>query len=247
MRAYVGRRHNDWDQRLGMVEFVYNNVVHSSTGFTPFYLCYGRHPVNPANLLAGAETKNVTAEDWIETLSKDLLQARGNLAKAQERQKRYADKKRRPLQISVGDEVLLSTKYLNIAGAGPCHKFGPLYIGPFKVMETYSNAYKLELPEHIRVHPIFHVSQLKLYRAPTDTTRRSQPPEVVISTDGHEEYFVDEIVNHRVRKRGRRITKEYLVFWEGFPAHEATWEPEANLQNAPEKLAEYYGRIEDNA
>ena len=73
MRAYVGRRYNDWDKRLSMVEFVYNNVVHSSIGFTPFYLCYGRHPVNPANLLAGVDTRNVAAEDWMATLSKDLL------------------------------------------------------------------------------------------------------------------------------------------------------------------------------
>ena len=93
MRAFVGRRPNDWDQRLSMVEFVYNNAVHSSIGFTPFYLCYGQHPVNPANLLAGAETKNATAEDWMETLYKDLLQARENLMKAQERQKKYADKR----------------------------------------------------------------------------------------------------------------------------------------------------------
>ena len=56
------------------------------------------------------------AEDWMTTLSKDLLQARENLQKAQERQKRYADKKRRHLELHVGDEVLLSTKYLNIAG-----------------------------------------------------------------------------------------------------------------------------------
>ena len=41
--------------------------------------------------------------------------------------------------------------------------------------------------------------------------------------------------------------KEFLVFWEGYPAHDATWEPEDNLQNAQEKLAEYYGRIEHNA
>ena len=147
MRAFVGRRHNDWDQRLSMVEFVYNNVVHSSTGFTPFYLCYGRHPVNPANLLVGATTKNVTAEDWMETLSTDLLQARENLKKAQERQKKYADKKKRPLELRVGDQVLLSTKYLNIPGAGPSHKFGPLYIGPFKIVECYTTAYQLELPE----------------------------------------------------------------------------------------------------
>jgi len=86
-----------------------------------------------------------------------------------------------------------------------------------------------------------------LYQAPKDARRRSQPPEAITSTDGHVEYFVEEIVNHRVRKSGRRIVKEYLVFWEGYPAHEATWEPEDNLQNAQEKLKENYGRIEDNA
>ena len=41
MRAYVGRQHNNWDQWLSMVGFVCNNIVHSSTGFMPFYLCYG--------------------------------------------------------------------------------------------------------------------------------------------------------------------------------------------------------------
>ena len=52
LRAYVGKRQNDWDERLGMVEFAYNNSVHSSFGYTPFYLCYGRHPVSPINLVS---------------------------------------------------------------------------------------------------------------------------------------------------------------------------------------------------
>ena len=33
LRAYVGKRQNDWDERLGMIEFAYNNFVHSSSGY----------------------------------------------------------------------------------------------------------------------------------------------------------------------------------------------------------------------
>ena len=37
MRAYMGRRQNYWDERLGMIGYAYNNSVHSSSGYSPFY------------------------------------------------------------------------------------------------------------------------------------------------------------------------------------------------------------------
>ena len=75
LQAYVGKRQNDWDERLGIVEFTYNNTVHSSTGFTPFYLCYGRHPMNPVNLLIQVETENEATDEFIGQLCKDVDQA----------------------------------------------------------------------------------------------------------------------------------------------------------------------------
>ena len=175
-------------------------------------------------------------------------QAIQNLKNAQEQQKKYADKKRRDVEFNIGDEVLLSTRNLTpMMTTGGSHKLGALYIGPFKVIEKFTSSYRLELPEHMKIHPVFHVSQLKLYRVPEESRRRHHRPEPVITAEGNEEYVVEEIVNHRTRKRGRKTTTEYLVFWEGYPAHEATWEPEGNLENAPEKVAEYYRRIEVNA
>ena len=45
LRAYVGKQQNNWDERLGMVEFIYKNSVHSLCGFTPFYLYYGKYRI----------------------------------------------------------------------------------------------------------------------------------------------------------------------------------------------------------
>ena len=93
MRAYVGRQQNDWDERLGMMEYAYNNSVHSSSGYLPFYLCYGRHPLSPVQLLSQMESKNPAADAFLCQLEKDVTHAMENFKKAQEQQKQYADKR----------------------------------------------------------------------------------------------------------------------------------------------------------
>ena len=151
------------------------------------------------------------------------------------------------MELQVGDEVLLSTRNLPIQGAtGGSFKLGPLYCGPFKILEKYIAAYKLDLPPHMKIHPVFHVLQLKLYRKPEAAERTYTKPEPIMSVSGELEYEVDEIINHRKRKRGTKTKIEYLIVWKGYPVHESTWEPEENVANAPEKIAEYYRRVEGN-
>ncbi|GJP54247.1 hypothetical protein CLOM_g13357 [Closterium sp. NIES-68] len=43
-----------WDLHLPVLEFAYNNATHAATGQTPFFLCYGRHPLTPQNPTASA-------------------------------------------------------------------------------------------------------------------------------------------------------------------------------------------------
>ena len=102
------------------------------------------------------------------------------------------------MEFQVGDEVLLSTKTLPVVvAAGGSSKLGPLYCGPFVVLEKHRTAYKLDLSPHMKAHSVFHISQLKLYRRPRNAARTYEKLGPVIVGEGTEEFEVDEIINHR--------------------------------------------------
>ncbi len=71
------------------------------------------------------------------------------------------NKSQREVNFKEGDEVWLNIKNFRLP-EGLSHKFLGPYAGPFKVLEKkFLDIYKLELPENLKVHPIFHVSLLK--------------------------------------------------------------------------------------
>ena len=67
----------------------------------------------------------------------------------------------------------------------------------------------------MQIHPVFHVSQLKLYKKPTNEARTYQKPDPIMTNAGQEEYEVEEIINHRKRRRGRTTKIEYLIYGKG--------------------------------
>ena len=94
-----------------------------------------------------------------------------------------ADTRRQEQQYSVGDRVLLSTA--NIAmPPNLTRKLARLYDGPFRVKACINdNAYELDLPASVRLHPVFNVSQLRPYHDPSarfpGRVIEPQPPMVV--------------------------------------------------------------------
>ena len=113
-------------------------------------------------------------------------------------------------------------------------------------MERLTSAYRLDLPPYMRVHSMFHVSQLKLYKKPDNTRRTYRKPGPIIMAAGVEEFEVEDIIHHKKRRRGGQAKIEYLIFWKGYSAHEMTWELEENVKNAQEKIVEYYRCVEGN-
>ena len=85
---------------------------------------------------------------------------------AQDRQKSYADNRRRDLEFQVGDKVFLKiSPWKGIIRFGRRGKLSPRYIGPYEVIDRVGDvAYRLELPPELsRIHNIFHVSMLRKY------------------------------------------------------------------------------------
>ena len=99
-------------------------------------------------------------------------------------------------------------------------------------------AYGVDLPANWHIHPVFHVSRLKKFHRSAEFVREVSPPPPDL-VEGHLEYEVESIARHR----GEGARRRYLVIWKGYPLHEASWEPEQNLANAPEVLAEYLQHI----
>jgi hypothetical protein len=98
---------------LSRAEFAHNNAFLESVQATPFYLNHGRHPRTP---MGGKRDDDVPADSaaFVERLQSTLTLARKLSIAAQQRQKAYADKHRIEKSYKVGEQVFLSTKYLNV-------------------------------------------------------------------------------------------------------------------------------------
>ncbi|GJZ32463.1 retrotransposon protein, putative, ty3-gypsy subclass [Tanacetum coccineum] len=99
----------------------------------------------------------------IETTEK-ILQIKDMLKATRDRQKSHADQRRKPLEFSVGDDVLLKvSSWKGVVRFGKKGKLAPRYVGPFEITERIGPvAYRLRLPQELNgVHDTFHVSNLK--------------------------------------------------------------------------------------
>jgi hypothetical protein len=164
--------------------------------------------------------------------------AKDNLMLAQQHQTEQANKHRRYEEYNVGDKVLLSTRHINnpVDRNRPTRKLSPKFIGPYRIIKKVSvTAYKLDLPNTFRIHPVFHISLLKPYHETSDFSRTVPPPPIFIPENQQEEYEVETILDKKIVKN----KKQYLVKWMGYPLHDATWEPVEHLVNANEKVKEF--------
>jgi len=232
LRPLINQRHDDWDQHLTAIEYAYNDSVQASTGHTPFYLDYGQHPWSPVDFFnptthGNVSSSNDTADTFATRLQETIAAAKSSIQRAQQSQKKHADKRRKPHPtFNVDDLVLLSATAVHGNGAIKLPKLDPRWYGPFPVVQQINNvSYKLQLPQDLRIHPVFHVSVLKRYHG---TPSDDPPPGPVAVIDGEEHFIVEAVIKHALRRNvdDRSLTeRHYLVHWQGYSPFDRTWEP----------------------
>ncbi|GJX76128.1 putative reverse transcriptase domain-containing protein [Tanacetum coccineum] len=140
LRACILNFRGSWDAHLPLVVFSYNNSYHSSVRCAPFEALYGR---KCRSLILWAEV-----EEGLHV----------------NRQISYARYRRKPLEFSIGDYVLLKVSpWKGVIRFRKKEKLAPRFVRPFEIIKKVGPvAYRLDLPEELNgVHDTFHVSNLK--------------------------------------------------------------------------------------
>ncbi|GJU54054.1 reverse transcriptase domain-containing protein [Tanacetum coccineum] len=108
LRACVIDFGKGWDTHLPLVEFSYNNSYHMSIKAAPFEALYGRKFQSPV-CWAEVGDAQLTGPEIIHETTEKIIQIKKCIQAARNRQKSYADRRRKPLKFEVGDKVMLKS------------------------------------------------------------------------------------------------------------------------------------------
>jgi transposase InsO family protein len=230
LRCFSQDRPKQWTSWLPWAEYWYNTTWNSSIRMTPFEAVYGIPPPRLMSYVPGT-----TAVESVDVLLKERAQLitllRHNLQQAQDRMKKFADL-RSERQFEVGQQVYLRLQPYrqNSVVTRRALKLAPRFYGPYTIIKKVGSvAYALDLPPSSKIHPVFHVSQLKLKLGSSSTAATTLPP---MDGDGVMKPEPEEILLRRFRPHNNRAITELLVRWAGQSPEDATWEEYSSLKQA---------------
>ncbi|GKA01453.1 putative reverse transcriptase domain-containing protein [Tanacetum coccineum] len=173
------------------------DIYHASIKAAPFEALYGRKFRSPV-CWAEVEVAQLTGLELIHETTEKIVQIKQRIQAARDRQKSYADVRRKPLEFQVGDRVL--------------EKVGTI-------------AYRLELPQKLRrVHSTFHVFNLK--KCLSDEPLAIPLDEIHIDDKLHFVEKQVEIMDREVKRLKQSHIPIVKVRWNFKRGPELTWERE---------------------
>jgi len=187
---------------------------------SPFEVLYGYAP-RYFGLSASDACPTPEIQNWFDERALMQESVRQHLLRVKQRMKNQADKKRTERQFSVGDKVFLKLQPYAQSSVvkRASHKLAFKYFGPFAISRKIGSvAYELVLPSTSRIHPVFHVSQLKPF-LPSSCQVSPQLPSFAADLQ-----VPISILQQRMIQRGKDTITQALVQWSESTPELATWE-----------------------
>ncbi|KAD3640528.1 hypothetical protein E3N88_29751 [Mikania micrantha] len=230
LRACIIDFGGSWDDHLPLMEFSYNNSYHSSIGMPPYEALYGRRCRTPV-CRGEVGQKEMGNKAAVIDMAEKLRVIKARMKAAQDRQKSYADKRRRPIEFDVGDRVLLKVSpWKGIIRFRKRGKLSPRYIGPFQIKARVGKvAYRLDLPEELNgIHPTFHVSHLRKCLA----DEQAHVPLEDIEVDDRLNYIEEPvaIVDTKEKQLRNKTVRQVKVKWKHRKVSDTAWETEGEMR-----------------
>ncbi|UYV70290.1 K02A2.6-like, partial [Cordylochernes scorpioides] len=141
LSMYVNTVQKNWDEILPFITHAYNTTIQETTGYSPFFLMFGREPTS---LLDDRNISvDIDKDDYDEYIKHHLDKINrtrklviNNTIKTQERMKKNYDKKHMERSYEPGELVAVWTPIRKI---GKCEKLLRKYFGPYKILKKLSN------------------------------------------------------------------------------------------------------------
>ena len=153
------------------------------------------------------------------------------LKAASDRQKSYADLKRKDIEYEVRDTVFLKVSpWTKILQFGKKGKPNPRFIEPYEILERIGPvAYRLALPPELaKLHNVFHVSMLRKYLY--DESHILPVQDIQVQSDFSFNKDPKSILAREVKQLRNKQVPLVKILWQHHGIEEATWEPELTMR-----------------
>ena len=191
---------SEWETLLPKACLAYNTSVQPTTGFTPFFLMYGRQARLPVDIMYGSPEPDVTtstdyAKEVKRTLQNSYEIVRTKMQAELRREKEFYDEKVHRKSFEVDDLVWLHS---SVVRKGKSKKFHCPWLGPYKVIKKLSDStYRIkQFPRGKRT--VVHFDRLKPYlqslpsSSKKQTAPRSQVSQQRPSSIGHQLELIED-------------------------------------------------------
>ncbi len=183
LRAMGNTKQTNWPDILPGIMMAYRKTLHSSTGFSPFYMLFGREMRAPIDIgLAPREDAPKSTREYIQGVIQNIKTAHEvakiNIEQTQQQYKNQYDHKTKTPTYKEGQKVLKNSYKVQ---KGKSRKLTVKWIGPFFITRVCPNhTYLLtDCQTHKPLRARIHANRLKPYNDPNDR------PDYLYSHDRH--------------------------------------------------------------